>query len=198
MTIREQVLEELWRYMEVFPAEIPRIAPLIEQLATDARDVMSRANMLGHVTTSAFVLDAAAQKALLIHHRVLDCWMQPGGHYEDREGELRAAALREVIEETGAHGPQLHPWSIRNGCTIDIDTHPIAERAGGRELAHRHHDFTYLVTADSRLPLSAQLEEVLDARWMPLPEVATLGHPRLTRLLEKLGALDLDPRPDPS
>ena len=54
----------------------------------------------GHITASAVVLDAAAERTLLVYHRKLERWLQPGGHVEAADADLVAAALREATEET--------------------------------------------------------------------------------------------------
>src|SRR5690606_25147466 len=55
----------------------------------------------GHFTASAFVLSPDRQSLLLIHHRKLGLWLQPGGHLEPADPNVRAAARREVAEEVG-------------------------------------------------------------------------------------------------
>src|SRR3712207_592365 len=71
--------------------------------------IHTRRTFPGHVTTSAFILDGAGERILLIHHRSLDRWLQPGGHYEAPD-DLAAAGLREAVEETGMEGLVIDPW----------------------------------------------------------------------------------------
>ncbi|MBB2488265.1 NUDIX domain-containing protein, partial [Mitsuaria sp. WAJ17] len=99
---------QLARSLARFPGERQRLAALSAQLADDHGDVFSRANMRGHITTSAIVLDASGTQLLLIHHKTLDRWLQPGGHYE-APGSVWDSALREVAEETGVSGLRPHP-----------------------------------------------------------------------------------------
>jgi 8-oxo-dGTP pyrophosphatase MutT (NUDIX family) len=189
MNARAQAVLELAQYRSLFPAEADALTALEEQLVNDPGDVLSRKNMRGHITTSAFVLDESAMKVLLIHHRLYNRWLQPGGHYDD--GELWASALREAVEETGIRHAQLHDWSRAHGCPVDIDTHRIAARAAKGEQAHVHHDFAYLLRAESQQPLVAQLEEVLDVRWVSLAVAVELGDSRLRRIIGKLTHLDI-------
>ncbi len=192
MNARAQALLELAQYRSLFPEEADDLAALGEQLEHDPGDIVSRKNMRGHITTSAFILDESAMKVLLIHHRLYNRWLPPGGHYE--AGELWTSALREAVEETGIRHAQLHDWSQAQGCPVDIDTHRIAARAAKGEPAHFHHDFAYLLRGDSRQPLVAQLEEVLDARWVSLAVAVELGEGRLRRIIGKLAHLAIFPR----
>ena len=63
----------------------------------------------GHLTASAVVVSAEGDRVLLLHHRKLDRWLQPGGHGDPGETSAEAVALREAHEETGLCGLALHP-----------------------------------------------------------------------------------------
>jgi 8-oxo-dGTP pyrophosphatase MutT (NUDIX family) len=54
-----------------------------------------------HFTSSVWILSKTSpKKILLIHHKKLGKWVQPGGHIESFENPVEAA-IREVKEETG-------------------------------------------------------------------------------------------------
>jgi 8-oxo-dGTP pyrophosphatase MutT (NUDIX family) len=182
---RNEASDALTRYLLTFPDEQVAMAALATQLTTDPHDVLDRKNMRGHITTSAFVIDVTAGKMLLIHHRLYNRWLQPGGHFDGGE-LLWQSALREVAEETGAQQAQLHAWSGSTACPFDIDTHDIAPQPTKDEGAHYHHDFVYLVQADSSLPLIPQTSEVFDAKWEPLALLDELPWPRFARIAAKL------------
>jgi 8-oxo-dGTP pyrophosphatase MutT (NUDIX family) len=95
-----------------------------------------------HSTASAVVVSVAGDRVLLLHHRKLGRWLQPGGHGEPGESDPERIALREAWEETGIGGLVLHPTAPR---PLDVDVHPIPAR--GDEPAHRHLDLRYLVLA---------------------------------------------------
>ena len=52
----------------------------------------------GHFTASGFVISPNRKALLLIHHRRLDRWLQPGGHIDSEDASPIAAAIREVAE----------------------------------------------------------------------------------------------------
>ena len=54
-----------------------------------------------HFTASAWILtDSKPQKILLLYHKKLGKWVQPGGHIEQFENPIQTV-IREVKEETG-------------------------------------------------------------------------------------------------
>lgn len=55
--------------------------------------------MKNHICASAIIIHPITKKILLVHHKKLNKWVQPGGHIEDHESP-EDAALREVLEET--------------------------------------------------------------------------------------------------
>jgi len=183
---RAEAAGQLAGYLARYPDEAARLAALAAQLAEDGGDVFGRANMHGHITTSAIVLDASLSRVLLIHHKTLDRWLQPGGHYE-APGSLWDSALREVAEETGVQGLRAHP--ALQGLPLDIDSHAIPANPRKQEGAHWHHDYAYLALADSAQALRAQLDEVHAAVWRPVKQLSELANARLHQVGVKLARL---------
>jgi 8-oxo-dGTP pyrophosphatase MutT (NUDIX family) len=139
----------------------------------------------GHLTGSAIVVSADGTDVLLLHHRKLDRWLQPGGHADPGETAGEDVALREAFEESGTEGLTLRPGSPR---PLDVDVHDIPAR--DLEPAHQHLDLRYLVEAPRGATLSPQVEELTEIRWVPWSEVGTLGpDPGLRRALAKARAL---------
>lgn len=190
--MRGQAQQQLDAYLLHFPDEAGRLAALRAQLAEAVADPFSRANMRGHVTTSALVLDPGLQQLLMIHHRIIGRWLQPGGHYEAGEPaqSLWQSALREVREETGVTRLQAHA-GFGDAFPLDIDSHPIAANPRKGEGAHWHHDYAYLVIASPDEALAPQLAEVHGAAWRPLAELVDSPDARLRGLQAKLAALSL-------
>lgn len=144
--------------------------------ALDRRDTVP-----GHVTTSAIVLDETGQGVLLVHHRALGRWLQPGGHWEPAPGFLDSAA-REAREEAGVANLLLHPWHPDAGLPIDIDTHPIPANPRRGEPPHWHFDVRFAFVAPRDTVLAAQEDEVTGVAWRPLSELAAIC-PRVHRRL---------------
>ena len=116
----------------------------------------------GHFTVSAFVLSPDRDELLLIHHRKLGRWLQPGGHLESEDFSIENAARREVLEETGVrHLRHLGPTLMR------IDSHKIPQY--GDEPAHMHIDLGVGFHAESND--IGPIDEVIEARWVPYGEL---------------------------
>jgi len=144
-----------------------------------------RANAEGHLTGSAITVSADGSRVLLLHHRKLDRWLQPGGHGDPGETTGEEVALREALEESGIRGLALHPTGPR---PLDVDVHDIPARPD--EPAHEHLDLRYLVVAPPEAAISPDLAELHEIRWVPWEEVDALSPDHgLRRALAKARAI---------
>jgi 8-oxo-dGTP pyrophosphatase MutT (NUDIX family) len=117
----------------------------------------------GHFTASAFVVSEARDQLLLIHHRKLGRWLQPGGHVEPIDQVVVDAARREALEETG-----LGEIELAGNGLFDIDIHEIP--GFGDSPGHLHFDLRFLFVASR--PELRPSSEVKGARWEPLVDLA--------------------------
>jgi 8-oxo-dGTP pyrophosphatase MutT (NUDIX family) len=139
----------------------------------------------GHLTGSAFILDASFQNVLLLHHRKVQRWLQPGGHAEPGEIDPESVALREAQEETGIENLVWHPAAPR---PFDLDIHEFPAR--GSDPAHWHLDVRYLLVAPDDAVLKLAVEESTDLRWFGWDELVRLNLDTGTeRALKKARAL---------
>lgn len=141
-------------------------------------DCFLRTHSERHFTASALVWDQQAKKVLLMHHRKLNRWLQPGGH-ADGETDLLAVAQREVWEETGLENlDAVYPLPF------DLDVHWIPARK--EDPAHRHYDVRYLLLAKHTIPLTPNSESKA-LTWFDLGEARALADgPSILRMLDKL------------
>lgn len=126
-------------------------------------DFWSRSRYEGHVTGSAWVLHPDGERVLMIHHRKLDKWLQPGGHAEDSDENLADTARRETEEECGVDRLNLVTEAI-----FDLDIHVIPAKNSFPE--HLHYDFRFLFQAESDA-LVGDKAEIKDLCWVPVDEL---------------------------
>jgi 8-oxo-dGTP pyrophosphatase MutT (NUDIX family) len=144
----------------------------------------------GHLTGSAITVSADGARVLLLHHRKLDRWLQPGGHGDPGETTGEEVALREAFEESGIAGLALHPSAPR---PLDVDVHDIPAR--GSEPAHEHLDLRYLVVAPPGATVAPDLAELHEIRWVAWDETGALSPDHgLRRALAKARSLVEVPR----
>jgi len=161
------------------------VAERIQNLVMNSSDCFERRCRPGHITASAWVLSHDQSRCVLVHHRKLGRWLQPGGH-ADGESDVVAVARREAQEETGLF--QLELISTASLPTpLDIDIHRIPKRVDSSgsliEDAHDHHDLRFLfrAAAGQQLILSA-------VRWFSCQEVLEVTNEEsVLRMLRKAG-----------
>lgn len=119
----------------------------------------------GHFTASAFVLSPERDALLLIFHKKLSLWLQPGGHVEETDRTILDAARREVLEEVG-----LEDFEEALSPLFDVDIHDIPARKA--EPAHQHFDLRFLFVSKTRA--ARETDEIGGMRWVPLQDLSTV------------------------
>ncbi len=139
-------------------------------------DCWQRSTLEGHITSSAWVLNAERTHALLLHHAKLNRWLQPGGHLDENDDFPYDGALREAREETG-----IATLTLASKALFDVDVHSIPAR--GAELQHLHYDVRYLVIArDDAVLLS---DESLGFKWLLLTDIIKQTEPSIARMAHR-------------
>jgi 8-oxo-dGTP pyrophosphatase MutT (NUDIX family) len=164
MSTRIALIEQLHVYRGADShEELMRVRIL--EFVRQHQDCFRRTLRVGHVTGSAWVINRERTHTLLVHHKRLGKWLQPGGHAED-ESDALAVAVREAEEETGL---RVRPVSTS---IFDVDAHAIPERK--KEPAHVHYDIRYMVEADmtQRVVVSPESRAV---EWVKLSQVAAMN-----------------------
>ena len=179
------MIEALRRYRDQWHGEAATVAQFETFLHAHV-NAFERGNTTGHFTGSCWLVSADGARVLLMHHRKLGRWLQPGGH-ADGDSDLARVALREAQEETGVTGLRVE------GGIFDIDRHrimghvPVAHPGGpaspfalapgersparANEPEHWHYDVRYVVRAgtDDRFTIN---QESRALAWRPVAEVA--------------------------
>jgi 8-oxo-dGTP pyrophosphatase MutT (NUDIX family) len=93
----------------------------------------------GHVTATGLVLSADRSAVLLTLHARIGRWLELGGHLEEVDSGLRAAALREAEEEGGIAGLSIQPDLF----AVAVHEHLPCRRAPGTD----HYDLYFRLFA---------------------------------------------------
>ena len=175
---RRELLNLLQRHRTRFMDEasyIRRAIAFVEQ----HEDIFYRELWPAHVTGSAWGVSPDRESVLMLHHRKLDQWFQPGGH-ADGDNDVLRVALRETSEETG-----VDPAHIRlvDDAVFDVDIHTIL--ASHEAPRHEHIDIRFLVEIDDSLPLPGS-DESHDVLWVDFHDISRFNNNRSTyRMVEK-------------
>ena len=149
-------------------------------------DVLTRDNILGHFSASAFVVNKERNKMVVVYHIINDGWIYPGGH-ADGEDNLLSVAVREVEEETGLK------VKVLDENIYAIQSAPVKGhiKRGKYVSAHLHLDVVYIMEADDKLPLIYKKDESKGVKWISFDEadnetMCDFIRPIHKKLIEKL------------
>jgi 8-oxo-dGTP pyrophosphatase MutT (NUDIX family) len=129
-------------------------------------DTVTRDNIFGHFTASAFVVNESRTRTVLLKHNIFGDFVYPGGH-ADGEYDLLSVALREVEEETGLIAEPLNNGEIFCLQCIPVKGHV---KNGKYVSPHVHYDAAFLVIVkDSDMDKIRILESENSAvEWVPI------------------------------
>ena len=165
-------------YCDFFPDEAEKILSAT-QFLEKCSDPFPRHLLPGHITGSGIVI--SENKILLIQHRYIKEWFQPGGHVDPNESPLQGA-IREVKEETGWN--TIASPLFKENIPFDIDVHLIPANPIKKEPEHLHIDFAYLLEPTDQ-GIASDPEAI---KWVYLEECTA---ERLARCVKKYRALKL-------
>lgn len=188
-------------YLETYPEEASIVSTFTQFAETGKTSI-------GHLTTSAWLVDPNTGKVLLTHHKKLDKWLQLGGHLEPQDQAcLYKAAHREACEESGRNDILLASRDILH-CSIhfiphsqtygdgpwlgqaapDKAQHPFWQQADGRNSnAHFHYDICFVHQITCSQSKETISNESNDLRWFSPSELLTMPdtEPTVKRMAQK-------------
>ena len=157
-------------YLVNYQKESENFRTLYVQLnKNDEKDLIDRKNFLGHFTASAFVLSKNSKEVLMIHHKALKRYLQPGGHIEILDKSPLDAAKRELFEETGINFSSLEYkcfYSFHESVPFNISVHMIPENREKKEEAHYHYDLQYLFFCEEKPNIVINKDEARSYEWV--------------------------------
>lgn len=157
------IREDIKRYRPYNEQEERDRALILSFLAKN-EDAFLRTNLLAHMTASAWIVNPARDRALMVYHKIYDSWAWTGGH-ADGDEDLLAVALREAREETGIERVRPITEGIYSLEVLTVDGH---EKRGEYVPSHLHMNVTYLLEADEHDALKVCEAENSGVRWFTL------------------------------
>ncbi len=168
------------RYAERWPEESEVVARFRDFVLREP-GCFERSTVEGHITGSAWLVDADGEHTLLTHHRKLNKWLQLGGH-ADGCADVVAVALTEAREESGIDDLHVIDREI-----FDLDIHPIPAR--GADPEHLHYDVRYVIRAGHTDHVVS--DESHDLAWVKVTAIeAYTTEPSMTRMAHKWNMLN--------
>jgi 8-oxo-dGTP pyrophosphatase MutT (NUDIX family) len=157
--------------------QIKKYEPKNEQEMLDKKAMLSfiklnddhllRSNLVGHLTSSAIVVNEAMNKVLFCYHNIYKSWSWVGGHV-DGNPDFLDVAIKEAKEETGVKNIK--------ACTSDIfmiDNIYVHNHIKHGEYVpdHIHLNVTYLLIANEQDQLTHKPDENQGVRWFDIEDV---------------------------
>jgi NTP pyrophosphohydrolases including oxidative damage repair enzymes len=133
-------------------------------------DVLTRANTIGHFTSSGFITNKTRDKVLFVHHNIYKMWGWTGGHM-DGDTDFLYVALKEAREETGVQ--KITPLKTE---IASLDILPVQPHLKNGEYiaTHMHLSVAFILEADELETLQIRPEENSGVRWFTLAELEKL------------------------
>lgn len=164
MSARDTALAELRRWATP-SAEQAALRQVYVDHLEEHPDGLRRTCRPGHLTAGALVLSPGLDAVLLNLHGKARRWFHFGGHLEDDDGSLLAAARREAVEESGIADLVLDPDPVH------LDLHHVEFCGADGRADHLDVRYAALAPAGAEAAVS---DESLDVRWWPLTELPDL------------------------
>ena len=150
-------------------------------------EAYNRDNLVGHFSSSCWIVNEERNKALMIFHNMYKTWAWVGGH-ADGDKDLLAVALKETMEETGLKNVR----PIFND-PIDLNVMVVHNhyKRGKFVPRHLHHNVVYLLEADENEPIRIKEDENSGVEWVAFDKIkdyVTNEHTIVyyNRILEKI------------
>ena len=190
MTSNDKIKKLIENYVPYNEQEESDKAQMIKFIDSN-EDILTRDNIFGHLTASAYVVNEDFDKTLLVKHNILGGYIFPGGH-ADGESDFLSVAIREVQEETGLDVKE-YSKEIFSICSAPVKGHV---KRGKYVSAHNHYDFLYLVIAKNEDMENIRIleDENSDIKWVNLDDsynddVVDWARPINQKIVQKIRSL---------
>jgi 8-oxo-dGTP pyrophosphatase MutT (NUDIX family) len=170
----QDISDKLRQHTPLDATEAAHLAATLHFLEMCNSNPLSRNTPEGHITASCLAIHPRDASMVILWHKKIGRWVQPGGHVEDSDESVADASLRELCEETGATTTDISKFLG----IVDIDVHPIPAHKDQPE--HLHYDVRF------GFVMSDNWEPGEDTQWMSAADVIAKLDPPTARLGRKV------------
>ena len=130
-------------------------------------NILTRENIIAHITSSGYIVNKERSKVLMIYHNLYKSWAWTGGH-ADGDCDLLQVAIKEAKEETGLK--EVHPVmnEILGIDVLNVNGHV---KNGKYVSSHLHLSIAYLLEAKEEDELIINEQETSGVKWIPINEL---------------------------
>lgn len=178
-SLNPQLKKALEDYCQFFQEDVQKFSPIFDLISKDS-NLQDRTNMEGHLASQGFLFNKDFTKVLLLHHKSLDMWIQPGGHMDPEDSDLVLATQREVLEETGLSECSYLPVDEKNPLMpIRVAINGIPSNPKKQEGDHVHIDLAYVFKTENE-NINIDPTESNQCKWVSFKEFAQ--NPRFSQI----------------
>lgn len=140
---------------------------LIIECINKFNNILTRENLIAHITSSGYIVNKERSKVLMIYHNIYQSWSWTGGH-ADGDSNLLHVAIKEAKEETGLKNVTPITENILGLDVLNVNGHV---KKGKYISSHLHLSIAYLLEANEEDELIINEEETNGVKWIPIDEL---------------------------
>lgn len=162
------------------------IKAMLTFIENHKNNVLSRDNLIGHMTASSVIVNQDISKMLMIHHKIYDTWTWQGGHADGCDNMLEVA-LKEAREETGLS--EFKVMTNHGEPIMKMDILPVYShvKRGAFVPTHLHLNVAFVFQVDEENMLEVNAEETNGVQWINIDEVTTYAaEPEISPIYHQL------------
>lgn len=146
-------------------------------------NVLSRKNMIAHITTSAFIINQNFTKTVFAFHNIYNSWAWIGGHNDGNDNCLEVA-IKEAREETGLK--TISPVT-NEAIMLDILSVDAHYKNGKFIPDHLHLNITYLLFGLENEQLKVKKDENKAVKWIDIEDMPKITNESKMRPIYEKG-----------
>jgi 8-oxo-dGTP pyrophosphatase MutT (NUDIX family) len=189
------LIQELKKYVPFDAMERASLETFIYALKQSKNTIYNRENLVGHIASSAFLINREHSKVLMAHHNTFKTYSWFGGH-ADGDTDLLYVAKKEVSEEAGISYDQIRVLLDGKIADVTVIDYPEHFKKGKYVSCHLHYNVTYLFEISENTEVRIKPDENSDIKWFDLDDVINHVNDNdkarvtyYTRLIEKIKKL---------